>query len=111
MPTQPPRHKAQKPATSRQHDANPRLRGRKGVEQRKRRLARTDYLCEMCRDQGVTRLADEVDHIKPLALGGKDVDSNTRNLCREHHLQVTAEAFGHRARIEIGEDGWPQHST
>lgn len=73
-----------------------RIRGRKGQQLRHRRLLRTNYLCEMCQAQGVIRLAEEVDHIIPLARGGKDVDENTRNLCREHHLMVTAEQFGRR---------------
>lgn len=84
-----------------------RIRGRKGVELRQRRLLRTNYLCEMCAAQGIMRLADEVDHIIPLAKGGKDIDENTRNLCDEHHKQVTAEQFGFRKRAAIGLDGWP----
>lgn len=52
-------------------------------------------------------LADVVDHTTPLAKGGTDDDDNTRNLCHEHHQQVTAEQFGHKQKQEIGEDGWP----
>ena len=84
-----------------------RLRGRAGVEQRKRRLARTNGLCEMCEAKGVTRAATVVDHIKPLALGGTDEDDNTRNLCDRHHDEVTRDQFGQRQRQTIGEDGWP----
>lgn len=84
-----------------------RIRGRKGQELRHRRLLRTSYLCEMCQAKGITRIADEVDHITPLAKGGQDIDENTRNLCQEHHLQVTAEQFGHRKRVTTGLDGWP----
>lgn len=84
-----------------------RLRGRAGVEQRRRRLARTNGLCEMCLAQGVTRIATVVDHIQPLSLGGTDEDENTRNLCGIHNAQVTAEQFGQRHRPEIGADGWP----
>ncbi|QIG81885.1 HNH endonuclease [Sphingosinithalassobacter tenebrarum] len=47
----------------------------------------------MCLAQGRTEPAVEVDHIKPLALGGLDVDENTRNLCEPHHRAVTAEQF------------------
>ena len=83
-----------------------RLRGHAGVAQRKRRLARTNYLCERCLPERVT-VATVVDHIHPLALGGTDEDSNTRNLCDECHAVVTAEQFGHRKRKRIAVDGWP----
>lgn len=71
-----------------------RQRGRIGQRLRKRRLARTNGLCERCDDRGLVRIADRVDHIKPLAMGGLDVDENTRNLCQPCHLEVTAEQFG-----------------
>lgn len=74
-----------------------RLRGRAGQQQRLRRLKRTNGLCEMCLAEGVTREATVVDHEVPLAKGGSDEDSNTRNLCDPHHLIVTAEQFGHHA--------------
>lgn len=75
-----------------------RLRGRAGQAQRLRRLRRTNGLCEMCLAKGRTTEATRVDHIKPLDHGGSDEDSNTRNLCQPHHLEVTAEQFGHQAR-------------
>jgi 5-methylcytosine-specific restriction protein A len=82
-----------------------RLRGRAGQAQRLRRLKRTNGLCEHCHKAGRTRAATVVDHIKPLALGGSDLDSNTRNLCDEHHREVTAEQFGHQvARGKRGVD-------
>jgi 5-methylcytosine-specific restriction endonuclease McrA len=31
----------------------------------------------------------EVDHIVPLALGGRDVDDNLETLCAAHHVQKT----------------------
>ena len=71
-----------------------RLRGRAGQKQRARRLERSHGLCEMCLDEGRTAEATKVDHTVPLALGGSDEDHNTRNLCRAHHDQVTAEQFG-----------------
>jgi 5-methylcytosine-specific restriction enzyme A len=80
-----------------------RLRGRAGQRQRKRRLARTNGLCERCLDRGFSRTADVVDHIKPLAKGGSDQDSNTRNLCDDCHDAVTAEQFGF-ASAEKGVD-------
>lgn len=66
------------------------------MRQRTRRLKRTGGLCEMCLAEGRTELATAVDHELPLALGGLDVDANTRNLCDRHHLQVTAEQFGYQ---------------
>ena len=83
-----------------------RIRGRKGVELRKRRL-RNEPLCRMCKDEGRVTAATVPDHIKPLALGGTDTDDNIRCLCADHHDQVTREEFGHRARLNIGIDGWP----
>lgn len=103
------------PGSSRaeQWSANPpmlptaRLRGRKAVSQRKRRLQRTNYLCEMCIAEGHIRLATVVDHKIPLSKGGPDTDDNTRNLCDEHNRKVTAEQFGYRTPQTIGKDGWP----
>lgn len=85
----------------------PRLRGRKAVEQRNRRLTRTNYLCEDCIAIGLVTLATIVDHIIPLSKGGPDTDENTRNLCDEHNRKRTAEQFGHRYRALVGKDGWP----
>jgi 5-methylcytosine-specific restriction protein A len=88
--------------------ASPRLRGRAGVEQRDRRLRRTNYLCEDCTAEGKVTIATVVDHIIPLSKGGPDTDENTRNLCDDHNLKRTAEQFGHKApRPRIGVDGWP----
>jgi len=77
-----------------------RLRGRAGVRQRRRRLDRTDGLCERCQAKGIVRLAAVVDHVTPLALGGSDEDRNTRNLCQPCHDEVTAEQFGHREPVK-----------
>jgi len=85
----------------------PRLRGPAGVKQRKRRMARTHWLCEHCMAEGIVRQADVVDHIIPLVKGGPDTDDNTRNLCHDHHTDVTADQFGLRKRQQIGVDGWP----
>lgn len=84
-----------------------RLRGHKGVAQRRRRMLRSNWLCEHCQAKGITRKADVVDHIVPLAHGGPDTDDNCRNLCNPCHVAATADQFGHRKRVEIGSDGWP----
>lgn len=84
------------PTRTRSGERVERKRGRAGQRQRLRRLQRTNGLCEICLVDGRTEVAVIVDHVVPLALGGLDVDGNTRNLCRRHDLQVTAEQFGHR---------------
>jgi len=86
-----------------------RLRGRRAVEQRKRRL-RAEPLCRDCKAKGIITAATVPDHIKPLALGGTDDDGNIRCLCDACHKVRTAEQFGHRDPIEgrgIGRDGRP----
>jgi 5-methylcytosine-specific restriction protein A len=42
-------------------------------------------LCVECEKRGITRLATQRDHIKPLFEGGADDDSNTQGLCEECH--------------------------
>ena len=84
-----------------------RLRGHAGVAQRKRRLLRTNYLCEHCKAKGLTRKADVVNHIIALVHGGSDEDSNTENLCRDCDLKATAIQFGFRKKVRISVDGWP----
>lgn len=84
-----------------------RLRGRAGQAQRLRRLHRTNGLCEDCLTEGRAVAATIVDHIIPLIHDGSDDDSNTRNLCKRHNDKRTAEQFGHKAKVEIGTDGWP----
>lgn len=64
-------------------------------------------LCRRCRERGIVTAATVPDHIKPLAQGGTDDDSNIRCLCQCCHDEVTAEQFGHRKRLAIGADGWP----
>lgn len=83
-----------------------RLRGRKAVEQRKRRLA-AEPLCRRCKAKGRTTAATVPDHIVPLANGGTDDDTNIQCLCGPCHTEKTAEDFGHRVKQEIGLDGWP----
>ncbi len=86
--------------------ATERLRGRAGVAQRKRRLA-AEPLCRDCAAKGIVTPATVPDHIIPLEHDGPDDDSNIRCLCEPCHLIRTAEQFGHKAKLAIGEDGWP----
>lgn len=83
-----------------------RLRGRAGMEQRQRRL-NNEPLCRDCADKGMIEPATVPDHIVPLSKGGSDDDSNIRCLCTPCHLKRTAEQFGHKTTLAIGEDGWP----
>lgn len=69
-----------------------RIRGRRGVELRRRRLA-NEPLCRLCREAGRHEPATVPDHILPLAKGGEDVDSNIRCLCEACHQKVTREQF------------------
>lgn len=66
-----------------------RIRGRKGVELRKRRL-RNEPLCRHCFAKGIITPADQVDHIIPLSAGGTDTDDNIQCLCLQCHAVKTA---------------------
>lgn len=57
-----------------------RKRGRAGVEQRRRRL-KLFPICAECDKRGLVRATAIIDHIVPLAFGGKDVDENCQGLC------------------------------
>lgn len=83
-----------------------RLRGRRGVEQRKRRLA-AELLCRDCCAKGKVTEATVPDHIIPLSAGGPDTDDNIRCLCEDCHAVRTREQFGQRRTIAFGSDGWP----
>jgi 5-methylcytosine-specific restriction protein A len=85
-----------------------RIRGRKGVELRKRRMARTNWLCEHCLAAGRFTVARIVNHKLPLAHGGEDTTENTENLCISCDEAETARVFGRKVKVRIGPDGWPE---
>ena len=58
------------------------------------RFINTHPLCKECKDRGVTKAAEEVHHIKPLAQGGTHDDSNLMSLCRRCHSRITAKEGG-----------------
>lgn len=48
----------------------------------------------VCMEDGCTKAGKEIDHIKPVALGGGNEVENLRLLCRAHHAEKTAEDVG-----------------
>lgn len=51
--------------------------------------------CAVCRGWYLPSMLD-IDHIKPLALGGEDVEENVQALCKSCHKAKTAMDFGKR---------------
>lgn len=86
--------------------ADKRLRGRKAVEQRKRRLL-AEPLCRRCKANGIKRPSTVPDHILPLSKGGSDDDANIQCLCEPCHEAKTRKDAGYREKPQIGRDGWP----
>lgn len=74
----------------------------------RRQILDDDPLCRVCRQQGRTRLATAVDHIKSKAKGGTDALDNLRPICDACHRAKTAEDAGRPLRPTIGSDGWPR---
>ena len=70
-------------------------------------LARDKHLCRPCKAKGKLTPATAVDHIKAKANGGTDEHANLRSICTDCHKAKTAEDQGHRAKVDIGADGWP----
>ncbi len=83
-----------------------RLRGRAGQRQRMKRL-RAEPLCRRCAERGRVIASTVPDHIKPLALGGSDDESNIRCICAACHAEVTTEQFEQRRTVGADADGWP----
>lgn len=86
--------------------ATPRLEGRRGVKQRRRRLALYP-LCRRCAEEGITTATEHINHIVPLAQDGPDTDENCEGLCEPCHKIITAEQFNHKAKVEYNEQGYP----
>lgn len=82
-----------------------RLRGRRAVEERRRRL-RLHPLCQDCLAKGRVTSSTVPDHIVPLSRGGTDTDDNIRCLCHECHRVRTAEQFDQSIARQVGLDGW-----
>jgi len=58
------------------------------------RYIRAHPLCERCKTNGKITPADEVHHIKPLALGGTNAEDNLMSLCKSCHSEITAREGG-----------------
>ena len=69
-------------------DQPPRIRGRKLQRIRAEHFARHP-LCVHCERKGITRPAEQLDHIVSLYCGGKDVPENRQGLCRPCHDKKT----------------------
>lgn len=92
MPSKPPslRPAAKRKAWQRAAQApDVRIRGRRGVELRKQRLA-AEPLCRHCLDRGIVTPATTPDHIVALAFGGTEDEANIQCLCADCHALKTA---------------------
>ena len=63
----------------------------RSLQKARTKLFAANPLCVECAKQGRTEIATIRDHIKPLAFGGLDVESNTQGLCASCHDAKTAE--------------------
>lgn len=64
-------------------------------QKRERIIARDMGLCQPCKQQGVARPFDHVDHKTPKAAGGTDDDANLQCICAECHKAKTAREDSH----------------
>lgn len=83
-----------------------RLRGARGVARRAAFL-RMHPLCAACAAQDVARAATDVDHVRPLHMGGPDDWGNLQSLCGPCHADKTARERGAVRRAAFGPDGNP----
>lgn len=90
------------PSTAKPLGRPPRIRGRRGVQRRRRWLAEHP-LCEKCKAQTPQRvtLAQEADHVVPLSQGGKDDETNFSSLCVDHHREKTIEDMRGRGGLKV----------
>ncbi len=87
MPTAPAlhRHAAYKPREPWVKRIERPLTGRPWRRKRELILKRDRYLCQPCIRAGRTKVAGEVDHVKPIAQGGTDSDLNLQSICSDCH--------------------------
>ncbi|MCD7805600.1 MAG: HNH endonuclease [Oscillospiraceae bacterium] len=71
----------------------------RGWQAVRRAYVQAHPLCERCLKQGRYVKVEEVHHIKPLADGGTNDESNLMSLCRKCHAEIHAE-LGTRSHNE-----------
>lgn len=71
--------------------------GRPWRRLRQQIMMRDQGLCQACLRKGVVTPAQEVDHIKPIAEGGRDIESNLEAICKPCH-KVKTQAESQRAK-------------
>lgn len=85
-----------------------RLRGRGLQARRLRKWTEATGCCALCGDLTDYPNGFQLDHIKALVNGGEDKEEQTQVLCLPCHDKKTAIDLGHRERVAIGADGWPE---
>lgn len=81
-------------AADQAHDAHRGKPAERGYDARWRHLReafiRSHPYCVMCEREGIVTQADDIDHIVPIADGGRALDENNlQALCRAHHNEKT----------------------
>ncbi|MEW1658283.1 HNH endonuclease signature motif containing protein [Streptomyces sp. NPDC093707] len=103
--TEPATHRGRCTAHHGAYEGRPSVRSRRARGRRRaRRYDAAERLCQQLRKRGHGWcdwcLADfavhllEVDHVRPLAMGGTDTDGNVQVLCRGCHALKTSTEFG-----------------
>lgn len=71
----------------------------------RRLILSAEPLCRHCAAKGLVVIATEVDHIKPLELGGDYAPENAQALCHECHVLKTAKDRGYQEQTKFTSDG------
>ena len=55
-----------------------------------------DPICQVCKNQA----SQQVDHIKPIHLGGDDSHTNLQGICEQCHKEKSADEMTHRRSVQ-----------